>query len=104
MSPKVKKARGSKNPDYGSYLLKLFKDTHPGCSIARDSAWVVDGIVGDFQNRLIARALKAALEEGKSTLKGKHVKAAAIALMPGELRNLAIGKGEKALLKYTTSR
>ena len=96
-----KRSRGSKNPEHGSYLLKVFKGIHPDCSIARDAMWVVDGIVADFQARLIAKSLKAAAEEGKSTLKGKHAQCATQALLSGELRTHAVTNGVRALTKYT---
>ena len=98
---KARKGGGAKNPEHGSYLLKIFKQVHPGCSISRDAMWVADGIVADFQDRLIAKALKAAKDEGKSTLKGKHAKAATQLMMSGELRTHAVTNGELSLAKYT---
>ena len=98
---KARKGGAAKNPEHGSYLLKIFKQVHPGCSISRDAMWVVDGIVADFQTRLIAKSLAAAVGEGKSTLKGKHAKAATQSMMNGELRTHAVTNGEKSLMKYT---
>ena len=98
---KARKGGGAKNPEYGSYLLKLFKQVHPNCSISKDAMWIIDGIVADFQDRLVAKSLKAARDEGKSTLKGKHAKAATQSMMSGELRTHAVSNGERSLAKYT---
>jgi len=102
MAPTKKRtaSKSSKNPQYGAYLLKIFKSVHPDCSLSRDACFVIDGVIDDFQTRLIAKSLKAASDEGKSTLKGKHSRAATMALLSGELRTHAVTNGERSLNKY----
>ena len=99
----IKKGNRSHGAEHGSYLLKVFKQVHPDASVSRDAMLVVDGIVADFQNRLIAKSLKTAANEGKSTLKAKHAKCATQALLSGELRSEGVAQGMKSLLKYSNA-
>jgi len=102
MAPTKKRtaSKSSKGPEFGAYLLKIFKSVHPDCSLSKDAVWVVSGLVDDFQTRLIAKSLKCASEEGKSTLKGKHARAATMALLNGDLRTHATTNGERSLNRY----
>ena len=89
-----------KNPEFGSYLLKILKMVHPDCSISAQGMWVVNGIASDFLSRSIEKSLKMAALEQKSTLKGKHAQAAIPGLMTGGLARQAVAEGTKAVTKF----
>ena len=89
-----------KNPEFGSYLLKILKQCHPDCSISGPGMVVINGIAQDFGKRAIAGAIAKSLLEQKSTLKAKHVQAAVPGLLTGGLARHAISEGTKAVIKF----
>ncbi len=95
-----KKKSKSKNPEYASYLLKISKQVHPDKSVAKDAMWVVNGVISDLLNRMIAKSNEMAAIEGKSTLKAKHAQAATNAILSGELARHGISAGTKASVQY----
>ena len=100
---KKKKARNPRKPMFGSYTHQVMKQINPQASIAADAMLVVDGVLVDFMDRLIAKAFKMAKYDEKSTLKAKHCKGAVNNMLRGELARLALAEGEKALTKYDSS-
>lgn len=97
----VKKRSKGRNPEYGSYLLKMSKKINPECDVNKLSMWVLNGITEDLLTRMITKSNEMAALEGKSTLKAKHAQAATHALFSGELARHSISAGTKAVSKYT---
>ena len=93
-----KKKTGS--PEYASYLLRVSKNVHADKSVSKDAMYVVNAIIVDIVTRLISTSNTMAALEQKTTLKAKHVQAAANAVLSGELARHAISAGTKAVLAY----
>ena len=100
---KKKKGPNPRKPVFGTHTHDVMKQIAPKASIAADAMLVVDGILVDFADRLIAKSFKMAKYDQKSTLKAKHVKGAVHNMLRGDLRNCALSEGEKALTKYENS-
>lgn len=100
---KKKKGPNPRKPMFGSYTHIVMKQINPQASIAADAMLVVDGVVVDFMDRLIAKSFKMAKYDQKSTLKAKHAKGAVHNMLRGDLAKCALVEGEKALTKYSNA-
>ena len=100
---KKKKGPNPRKAVFGSYTHQAMKQIDPQASIAADAMLVVDGILVDFMDRLIAKSFKMAKYDQKSTLKAKHCKGAVNNMLRGDLARLALAEGEKALTKYSNA-
>jgi len=101
----IKKKRGS-NPrraQFGSYTHAVMKETDPAVSIASDAMLVIDGVLLDFADRIMAKSFKMAKYDSKSTLKPKHVRASVYNMLRGELAKCAVAEGEKAMSRFSQS-
>tara|TARA_B100000795_G_scaffold183384_1_gene139043 strand:+ start:703 stop:1074 length:372 start_codon:yes stop_codon:yes gene_type:complete len=101
----IKKKRGlnPRRAQFGSYTHAVMKQTDPAVSIASDAMLVVDGVLLDFADRLMAKSFKMAKYDSKSTLKPKHVRASVYNMLRGELAKCAVAEGEKALARFSQS-
>lgn len=97
---KKRKSKG-KNPEYGSYLLKLLKLKHPDTSIKNEAMWVVNGIVEDVQSRLLEKSMQMAKLSKMNTLNAQHAQAAVTQLFSGMLQEKAVADGTKAVQTYS---
>ena len=88
---------------FSSYTYAVMKSIKKDASIASDAMLVVDGILVDFADRLIAKSFKMAKYDQKSTLKAKHVKGAVNNMLRGDLLTCALAEGEKAITKYESA-
>ena len=100
---KKKKGPNPRKPVFGSYTHTVMKQVNPNVSIAADAMLVVDGVIVDFMDRLIAKSFKMAKYDQKSTLKAKHCKGAVNNMLRGDLAKCALAEGEKALTKFSNA-
>ena len=98
----VKKKKGPhpRRTVFGSYSHAVMKQLDGEVSIAADAMLVVDGIVVDFMDRLMAASFKMAKYDNKQTLKVKHARGAVNNMLRGELCKSALLEGDRAYKKF----
>jgi len=95
-----KKPTSKRAPNYITVLGKICKNTNPMTSFSREAMLVSTGVVEDFQDRLIEKAIDLCRIDGKSTIQPKHALAATQSLLTGELRLEAIEAGSHAVSRF----
>ena len=82
---------------YARYVFKVLRRVHPTLSISSAAVRVVNSMIVDIFNRIVAEATDLAKHNGKLTITHSEIQSAVRLTFPGELYMHAAAEGKKAL-------
>lgn len=82
---------------FGRYIHKVQKQVHPGLRMSKTTVSIMDSMVVDVYQRVLAEAKRLLTHTKKKTLTSRDVQTAVRLCLSGELCNHAVVEGRKAV-------
>ena len=90
----------NKRKDYSPFIYKVLKQVHPDTEISPMAMRVMEDLMNDLFERIVAEARLVARYNKRSTISSKEIQTAVKLLLPHELAKNAVFEGSKAMIIY----
>ncbi|XP_058515128.1 late histone H2B.L4-like [Ochotona princeps] len=94
----------SRQPTFATYFPKVLKEIHAGLSLSKEAKAVMDCFVRDLFERIADEAASLVRNKRGSTLTYRDIQSGIRLVLPTQLYKYADSQGNKALIKFISSK
>ncbi|XP_058515132.1 uncharacterized protein LOC131478642 [Ochotona princeps] len=94
----------SRQPTFATYFPKVLKEIHAGLSLSKEAKAVMDCFVRDLFERIADEAASLVRNKRGSTLTYRDIQSGIRLVLPTQLYKCADSQGNKALIKFISSK